>query len=246
MRKLAWVVCFFIFGCAVLKDAPISVCVCKADEDAKLFAAKLKQNLESIVLVITKDFDGRAIGAGTGWVYGKNGVIITARHVINELIVASVEVTFYEEGRTVVKKALWRHSANHDLSVLTISHKFKNQLQIRTTDLESGENLYALGFPLNFMPESGKKYPQTQSYGRFYMYAPLIFRIDLALVTEIMQLSTVFASPGFSGAPVFDKNGSVVGVLSGVKSLDNRPSDPVFAWSTPLKYFSEVVKESKK
>jgi S1-C subfamily serine protease len=243
MRKLAVFVCFFAFGCANLKSAPIHTCVCKADEEAKSFAAKLKQNSESIVLVIVKDASGKAVGAGTGWVYDKNGIIFTARHVISSIPVVSAEITFYEEGRIFVKKASWHNSAIHDLSILKVDHKFKNQLSVRTADLQSGENLYALGFPLVSMPESGKKYPLTQSYGKFYMFVPLILRFGQVFYMDTMQASTIFASPGFSGAPIFDKDGNTVGVLTNNKPIQDIPARSVFTWSVQAKYFREVMEE---
>lgn len=220
-------------------------CVCKSDENEKNFKEALKQNEENVVYVYSEDKAGKPVTAGTGFVYDKSGIIATARHVVNNPAAVAIKVIIKQGGKLIVKKAAWHFDdMEYDVSILRIDYKFNSQVKIRNGELESGEELYSLGFPIVLPSTGNDQLLITRTYGRFFKYFFLknIAGLPKEIFGEnLMQLSTLPVAPGYSGAPVFDENGQAVGILTLNRSII--PFGSVYAWSTQIKHLINLAKK---
>jgi len=144
---------------------------------------------------------------GSGFVLTEDGLICTAKHVVEgggEFI-----VTFDDGTKISTKQSLY--DSKHDIGFLKVEpEKMLRPLRLVPFDLRAGDPVFIMGSPLgkdNFNSVtlgivSAKKRdlsflgPEAKTYGWSVM-----FQSDSA------------AYPGNSGGPVFDMNGDVVGVL---------------------------------
>ncbi len=138
---------------------------------------------------------------GTGFALSTNGYIATNAHVIegaDSLHVLTSEKKSY-------KAKLVFQDAKYDLAILKIED---SSFSIPTLPFELGdtaylgENIYTLGYPRNDIV-----------YGKGYISAASGFQGD----SSSYQLSLP-VNPGSSGGPVIDKNGKILGIISGKQS----------------------------
>ncbi|MFH1193473.1 MAG: serine protease [bacterium] len=220
-------------------------CVCKSDEETGVFQETLRKNEENIVYIYSENKEGKFINAGTGFVYDKSGLIATARHVVDNPSATSVKVVIKKNKQFIVKKAAWHFDdMDYDVSILRIDYTFDSQVRLRTSELESGEKLYSLGFPMTHPSSGANERKITRTYGRFFKY--VFQKISNELKKEepkfdLMQVSTLPVAPGYSGVPVFDKSGQAVGVVS--LNMPISPFGTVFAWSVRIERLVELAKK---
>lgn len=147
---------------------------------------------------------------GTAFLIDGKGYLVTNAHVIN----GSGAVVTDNDGNEYNCKIL-SVDRNKDLAVLQIDDKdftpIKNlPYSIRYTQPDLGEELFTLGYPRDEIV-----------YNMGYLSAKTGYKGD----TSSCQLSLT-ANPGNSGAPVFNKNGEIVGIIS---TKQTQAEDVVFA-----------------
>ena len=150
------------------------------------------QARQKIVKVISLNPFQTSQGSG---VYIANGVILTENHVIGS---NHDDVFVYDERWTDLKPAIVVYTDERlDFAVLSIKDK-GNQQAIFSKDFRVGQAVFATGNPLmgdfTFAPAKIK--------GIYKIGGRSMIRVDSELI-----------GPGFSGTPIFNDEGYVLGLL---------------------------------
>src|ERR1017187_6382280 len=152
----------------------------------------------SIVSIVMSDKDGKLIAQGSGFLVGKDGVIVTNYHVISE--VSSAIVKFPDGAFYVIDGVLALDNAR-DVAVINAHGQNFRTLTLGNSDrVQVGEEVVAIGNPLSL--------ESTVSNG-----------IVSAIRTieeqggKFLQV-TAPISPGRSGGPLFNMAGDVVGITT--------------------------------
>ncbi len=165
---------------------------------------------------------------GTGFLLSAKGYIVTNAHVLKDARHITVQNS---KGPEYDVKLVYTDN-EHDLAILRIDdsdYKASDYLPygFRKTGADLGEQIFTLGFPRDEIV-----------YGEGYMSAKTGYNGD----TTSCQIA-VAANPGNSGAPIFNKNGEVIAILSGRQML---AQGFVFAVTTRniLKALDELKKDT--
>lgn len=142
--------------------------------------------------------NARLISGGSGFLIDTKGYIVTNAHVLK----GSGAIVVNSKGQEF--KAIIAHiDQEKDLAILKINDQDYEPLKtlpygIRRAKTELGEQVFTLGYPRNDIV-----------YGEGYLSARTGYNSDS--LSYQVQIS---ANPGNSGAPVFNSDGEVIGVLS--------------------------------
>jgi S1-C subfamily serine protease len=147
-------------------------------------------------------------GGGSGWVLdAAEGLIVTASHVVQEASRFTVEI-----GDTRSRAVLHAAAPCEDLAVLRL-REYKNLKEMplgSQDDLEQGEPVVALGFPLN-----------TSLQDRLVATSGIVSQVktpwrepsgpDFPIFKNVVQTDAAI-NPGNSGGPLVNRDGELVGV----------------------------------
>ncbi|HYJ38072.1 MAG TPA: serine protease [Chitinophagaceae bacterium] len=238
-NKKVWAVAASIAGITAITIAGMISYVSQKDNNAKIellerkFDAVNKDNkrtndkLNEVTARISKAPQNAAvIFGGTGFLIDGKGLIVTNAHVVNNASSVIVQNHKQQEFRA---KTVYTDVAA-DIAFLKIEDEdFKALASIpygfKKTGAKLGEQLYTLGYPGDAIV-----------YNEGYMSAKTGFKGD----TLTCQIG-VFANPGNSGGPVFNKNGEVIGI---VNTRQLQAVGVVFAITS--KYIFRSLEEAKK
>lgn len=152
--------------------------------------------------------DGTARAVGTGVVIDAKGTAATAYHVVKSA--HSLEAVF-ENGRTVKGIKTLGYNEHTDAAMLMLPAPGKGEaysyLPVRVEALNYGEAVFAVGYPLKntvIITEGIVNNPKASINGR-----------DRVLTSaEIVS--------GMSGGPLIDRQGRLVGIISGsLRTMNN-------------------------
>jgi hypothetical protein len=152
-----------------------------------------KQALPSIVVLRTESASGGEVG--TGFFAVKNGMIVTAAHVVHG---ASKVTARFADGTEVEVEGWVARDLPHDLVLLSVKSPSRPLLRLQPAEPEIGTHAYAIGAPREF---------------EFSLSDGLISSLRGEPDARLVQF-TCPISPGNSGGPLFDEDGAVVGVVS--------------------------------
>lgn len=150
--------------------------------------------------------------SGSGFAISSNGIIVTNQHVIegaNEISIKGVNGDF---SKSFYGKVLLEDKKN-DLALIKINDFNFSRIDtipflIVNKSIDVGSNVYCLGFPLR------------SSMGDEIKLTNGIVSSKSGIQGDISSYQlTVAVQPGNSGAPLFDKNGNLVGVIN-AKHID--------------------------
>jgi serine protease Do len=142
----------------------------------------------------------KLMSGGTGFLIDAKGYIVTNAHVLQ----GTGAVVVNSRGQEF-KVSIVHVDKTRDLAILKINDVDYTPLKslpygIRKNNSDLGEQIFALGYPRS---------DNDIVYGEGYLSARTGFNSDS--LSYQVQLS---ANPGNSGAPVFNNNGEVIGIIS--------------------------------
>jgi serine protease Do len=156
---------------------------------------------EVIVKVFGRSFTQE--GAGSGWIIGENGIIVTNSHVVEGA--ESITVTL-DDGRTFrVDSDTVASDPVSDLAVIKIDAENLPAADIGDASaLRVGDWVVAIGNPLG-LGISAKE--------------GIVSRLDVSLIVEGQRLdhlieTSAAINPGNSGGPLVNMKGEVIGITS--------------------------------
>ncbi|HFB99844.1 MAG TPA: PDZ domain-containing protein [Phaeodactylibacter sp.] len=207
----------------------------------ELSTIKLFQETSPSVAFITtsnvrRDYWSRNVheiprGTGSGFVWDKDGHIITNFHVINGADRA--EVTLADQSTW--SASLVGYAPEKDLAVLKIEAPSKQLKPISvgtSDDLLVGQSVFAIGDPFGF--------DQTLTTGVISALGREIKGVDGSAIKDAIQTDAAI-NPGNSGGPLLDSRGNLIGVNTSIYSPSGAYAG--IGFSIPVDAVSWVVPE---
>ena len=160
----------------------------------------------TIVSIVMSDRDGHAIAQGSGFLIGKDGLVVTNYHVIRN---GKSAVIKFPDGAFFAVDGVLVSDKDRDVAIIKVRGNGFKALTLGDSDrLQVGEEVVAIGNPLSL--------ESTVSNG-------IVSAIRTVEVEggKFLQI-TAPISPGSSGGPLFNMAGKVVGITtSHIKGGEN-------------------------
>jgi S1-C subfamily serine protease len=181
----------------------------------------INDTIKSSVYIIGYNEDNM-INQGSGFVIDKNGYILTAKHVV-EQVDKSLWVGF-KDGNNHITKEVWLHE-NYDLALLKIDRNNLVPLQFSNKPLQQGEEVATV---VSCISKSGVHFNFYSLFGRvskpnvdlMEMYTGIEdLKINIKHINNKKVAFNFDNTYGNSGAPVINKEGKVVSVLQAISYL---------------------------
>jgi len=168
-------------------------------------------------------------GAGSGFVWDREGHIVTNNHVVEGADAVAVKL---DQGDPLPARVIGR-TPDFDLAVLKLDKVPKNLKPIpigRSSDLQIGQKVYAIGNPFGLdrtlttgiISATGRRLPTAR--GR---EVPGVIQTDTAI------------NPGNSGGPLLDSSGRLIGVNTAI--LSGSGASAGVGFSVPVDVVNKVV-----
>lgn len=198
-----------------------------ADEKATI--EMFRQASPSVVHVSNLDDSGTAQGTGSGFVWDKEGRVVTNFHVINGGSGFHVTLADHSNWKAVVVGA----APDKDLAVLYIAAP-KDRLHpisVGTShDLQVGQNAFAIGNPFGL--------DQSLTKGIISALGREIESMTRRPIKNVIQTDAA-VNPGNSGGPLLDSAARLIGVNTAIYSPSGANAGIGFA--IPVDEVNEVV-----
>jgi len=224
------------------------------NDDAKSRLTVLFKRVENSVVQITSrvsetnrfitingdPLDKQSSKLGSGFVYDKEGRIITNNHVVENA--QDITVRFVD-GNIYSVKVVGTDKFN-DIAVLQISDDFSDEslipLQLGDSSiLEVGQQVAAIGNPYGLS--------DTMTTGIISQKGRLLPNQDSGFsISNVIQTDAAI-NPGNSGGPLLDMGGNVIGINTAIQSMTGEFSGIGFAIpsNTLQKIVPELIKNGK-
>ncbi len=200
---------------------------------AGLDAGTVVDSAPGVVLINTLLFNGA--GAGTGMILSSDGLVLTNYHVVSGS--ETVQITLADTGEEYTAQVLG-HDATADVAVLQIEGaKDLPTVSTNTASLQIGDAVSAVG------NGSGQGY-LTQLDGSVIGLDETITATDAASPTDGEVLTGLIATdadvvPGYSGGPLFNSDGEVVGMTTAASR--GNTSAQVDGYAVPISQALDIV-----
>ena len=166
------------------------------NSDTKLSAEEIYEKVSPSVVTITAESPS-AISYGTGFFYKDGSTIVTNYHVIKDCSTASITLT---NGKECDVLTVLGYDKNKDIAILRVDYKNGTPLEIRTSEVKTGESVYAIGNSLGFLE------------GSFSEGIVSTAKREVDGQTYIQTTASV--THGNSGGPLIDSYGKAIGIVS--------------------------------
>lgn len=161
--------------------------------------------------------NGEYFYSGTGWFIDDN-TIATALHT-TKLAPVTFVVAQNEEDFAVIPVTKVYEDKSKDLMFLKVSTKYKRDFELMqklghldlADTLTIGDNMYSIGFPYS------ENWELTYTWGQYTSPSQLIQWEDRWTYAAEGSFTV---TPGFSGAPILNTYGKVVGMVQGYSLQD--------------------------
>ncbi len=148
----------------------------------------------SVAFVVAQGPDG---GAGSAFVIGSDGLLVTALHVVADG--TSIDVRL--PGRTSLQADVVAVDVTYDLALLRVNQSDLIPLPLANmSSVRAGQEVVVLGYPLSLSSPLLDPSTVTVTRGIVSALRPPLVQVDAAM------------NPGNSGGPVLDTTGKVVGM----------------------------------
>jgi S1-C subfamily serine protease len=206
-----------------------------ADEKATI--ALFKSASPSVVFITTLARRGLGLldvteipqGAGSGFIWDKDGHIVTNYHVIVDADAARVTLSDHSTLRATLVGA----APEKDLAVLKIEADAKKLPPIpvgTSKDLQVGQKVFAIGNPFGL--------DQSLTTGIISALGRSIQAVNGRQIEGVIQTDAAI-NPGNSGGPLLDSAGRLIGVNTAIASMTGSYSGIGFA--VPVDTVNKVV-----
>ena len=183
------------------------------------------------------DFFGRVtgevpLGTGTGFVWDRDGHIVTNYHVVGDRRSRSaIRVVMHDQTSYLARFV--GGSARHDLAVLRIDAPADSLRPVRLGDSDRvrvGQSAYAIGNPFG--------YSATLTTGIISALSRQIEGLTGDIIEDVIQIDAAI-NTGNSGGPLLDSRGRVIGINSQIASPSGTSAGIGFA--IPVNTVTRVV-----
>ena len=204
---------------------------------AGLDSGAVVDSAPGVVLVNTLLYNGA--GAGTGMIISSDGLMLTNYHVVSGS--EDVQVTVADTGKQYTANVIG-HDATHDIALLQIQDaKDLDTVKTSTKKLQVGDEVSAVG------NGSGQGY-LTQLDGSVVATNETITATDAASSTDGEVLTGLIVTdadvvPGYSGGPLFNSDGEVVGITTAASR--GVTSDQVNGYAVPVSTALDIADQIK-
>ncbi len=161
------------------------------------------------IIINGQPLQSQSTRLGSGFVYDKEGRIITNNHVVEGS--KTVNVTFID-GNTYTAKVVGTDPDN-DIAVIQIIDNFSDEQLVPLTfgnssDLEVGQQVIAIGNPFGLS--------DTMTTGIISAVGRLLPNENVGFsIPDVIQVDAAI-NPGNSGGPLLDTNGNVIGMNTAI------------------------------
>jgi S1-C subfamily serine protease len=178
--------------------------------------------MESIVSVRTvtevsqlgSPFGSQVEGEGSGVAIASDGLILTNAHVVENA--SQIEVTTADGDRTMDATVVGS-DADHDLALLRVDSEDLTAITISSSeDLELGDPVIALGYPLGLGPTATQGI--VSGLNRTIQVGDGAF--DASELTGLLQTDAAI-NPGNSGGALIDSDGRLIGINTAAASASS-------------------------
>ncbi|HZZ78424.1 MAG TPA: trypsin-like peptidase domain-containing protein [Gemmataceae bacterium] len=170
-------------------------------------------------------------GVGSGFMWDKNGHIVTNYHVVDHADTAKVTLS---DGSTYEAQQIWAHP-DQDIAVVLINAPKSKLVPIpigSSHDLRVGQVTYALGDPFGL--------DKTMTMGIVSALDRTIESSNNRTIEGVIQTSAAI-NPGNSGGPLLDSAGRLIGMNTAIASPSGAFAGIGFA--VPVDEINSVVPE---
>ncbi|MBK8623538.1 MAG: trypsin-like peptidase domain-containing protein [Saprospiraceae bacterium] len=187
--------------------APVTFLTNSEEATIRLFEVAAPSVCFITTSTVREDFWSRNVmeipsGTGSGFIWDKEGHIITNFHVIQNA--SKIMVTLSD--RSVYEAKVVGHEANKDLAVLKIDASGDKLIPIpvgQSSQLRVGQSVYAIGNPFGL--------DQTLTTGVISALGREITSLTGRPIRDVIQTDAAI-NPGNSGGPLLDSSGRLIGV----------------------------------
>lgn len=206
--------------------------------DEQEIVALFENTSPSVVYITTvtrrRDFFGRftgevPLGTGTGFVWDRDGHVVTNAHVLQGA--SNARVVMHDQTSHVAEYV--GGSARHDLAVLRIDAPADSLRPVRLGDSDRvrvGQSAYAIGNPFG--------YSATLTTGIISALSRQIEGLTGDIIEDVIQVDAAI-NTGNSGGPLLDSRGRVIGINSQIASPSGTSAGIGFA--IPVNTVTRVV-----
>jgi len=179
-------------------------------------------NPNSQIIINGNPLGGQSTRLGSGFVYDKQGCIITNNHVVDGANTA--DVTFVD-GNTYTAKVIAKDPSS-DIAILQITDNFSPENLVplpivNSSSLQVGQQVIAIGNPFGLS--------DTMTTGIVSQKGRLIPNPDTGFSTPDAIQTDAPINPGNSGGPLLNMQGQVIGINTAINSATGEFSGIGFA-----------------
>lgn len=163
--------------------------------------AKSLNDISGIVNILDKN----GASVGTGFFASPNGHILTCYHVLEAISTSVFDMQFvnycFMDSTKICRAQVISFDCVSDIAILCSNLKTEAYLLVGDYELNIGDMFLTTGFPL------GNKH-------NIYSYPTFMGKIENGLLLQLGNANEIV--PGFSGAPLINRNHQVVGMIVSV------------------------------